>query len=87
MMPQAKVQFDRDRKNFIDPLTVPHIEIDRSDNGVYRVWSGFHLIGLFYECKTCWVAEPVEGKPRRCRNAEAATKVVVRTYHHANIAA
>jgi len=63
------------------------IEVD-SASGVYRVWKGMSLIGIFYRClKTgLWVAEPrYVGKKRRYKTAEQATDAIVRPYQRRTV--
>jgi len=65
------------------------IEVD-SASGVYRVWKGMSLIGIFYRClKTgLWVAEPrYVGKKRRYKTADQATNAIVRPYQRSTVGA
>ncbi|MBD2211887.1 hypothetical protein H6G27_18715 [Nostoc linckia FACHB-104] len=64
----AKSEFE----NYIDQLTeiAPEIEIDSVPDELgelYRVWSGYHLLGTFYQnLEGKWVAQPSNSDDQLC---------------------
>lgn len=60
----------------------PEVEIDRTEEGVYRAWMGTQLIGTFYYNRKLgkWEAEPRYAALRRYKTREQAQKAVTEAY-------
>ena len=56
----------------------PQTEVDSAPGGVYRVWRGLQVIGMFYRYGEGWIAEPTHGDLKRCTSAAAAQRVITR---------